>query len=76
MPGTLKRGKAAKQMLDVFLHSRDCLPHEKALLKGLTDPEMVAIMLGDVKVSVPGLQSALQQKKKEKKAASKAKSSK
>ena len=28
---------------------------EKTLLKGLTDPEMVAILIGDVKVSTPGI---------------------
>lgn len=70
-PGTGKKGKSAKHAVEVFLNSKDCTPQEKSLMKGLTDPEMVAIMIGDVKVSVPGLYSTLKNKKNEKKKASK-----
>jgi hypothetical protein len=47
----------------LFTHSRECPPTEKTLIKGLTDPEMVAIMIGDVKLSVPGLFMMQRQKK-------------
>ena len=72
-PGTNKKGKAAKQAVDIFMNSKDCSNHEKALIKGLTDPEMVAIMIGDVKLSVPGLYSTLKNKKVEKKKSAKEK---
>ncbi len=70
-PGTGKKGKTAKNAIDVFLNSKDCTQTEKTLMKGLTDPEMVAIMIGDVKLSVPGLYSTLKNKKIEKKKGSK-----
>jgi hypothetical protein len=66
-PGTAKKGKTAKYALEVFTNSKECAPQEKSLIKGLTDPEMVAIMIGDVKLSVPGLYSTLKNKKNEKK---------
>jgi hypothetical protein len=72
-PGTAKKGKTAKYALEVFTNSKDCPPAEKSLIKGLTDPEMVAIMIGDVKLSVPGLYSTLKNKKNEKKKSSQAK---
>ena len=62
-PGTGKKGKAAKQAVDVFTRMKECTPTEKALMRALTDPEMVAIMIGDVKLSMPGLYQAQRQKK-------------
>ncbi len=53
-----------KQAIEVFTQSKECLANEKNLLKGLTDPEMVAIMIGDVKVSTPGLQKVQRGQKK------------
>lgn len=70
-PGTNKKGKAAKQAVEIFMNSKDCSNNEKTLIKGLTDPEMVAIMIGDVKLSVPGLYSTLKNKKVEKKKSAK-----
>jgi hypothetical protein len=72
-PGTGKKGKTAKNAIEVFSNTKDCSPLEKSLMKGLTDPEMVAIMIGDVKLSVPGLYSTLKNKKNEKKKSSKEK---
>jgi hypothetical protein len=66
-PGTGKKGKTVKNAVEVFTTSKDCSAMEKALMKGLSDPEMVAIMIGDVKMSVPGLYSTLKNKKAEKK---------
>ena len=41
----------------------EALNKERTLIKGLTDPEMVAIMIGDVKLSMPGLYDTLKKKK-------------
>jgi len=60
-PGTAKKGKCCKQAIEVFLSGRDATADEKYLMKGLTDPEMVAVMIGDVKLSTPGLQVVKQQ---------------
>jgi len=65
-PGTQKKGKAAKQSIEVFLSNKDCSDMESTLLKCLTDPEMVAIMIGDVTVSTPGLSQILQKQQKQK----------
>ena len=70
-PGTGKKGKSAKNAVEVFTSSKDCSPQEKDLIKSLSDPEMVAIMIGDVKLSVPGLIAAMKNKKNEKKKAKK-----
>lgn len=66
-PGTLKKGKAVKQAIEVFTRSKECSALEKGLMRGLTDPEMVAIMIGDVKLSTPGLQKVQRGQKQEKK---------
>lgn len=66
-PGTQKKGKAAKQALEVFLKNRDVTPVEKVHMKSLGDPEMVAIMIGDVRLSTPGLQGLQRAKKDQKK---------
>ena len=55
-PGTLKRGKVCKQALELFASMKDAPPLEKQLIKGITDPEAAAIMIGDIRMSVPGLQ--------------------
>ena len=62
-PGTGKKGKSAKQAVDVFTRMKECGAAERSLLRALTDPEMVAIMIGDVKLSMPGLFQAQRQKK-------------
>ena len=62
-PGTGKKGKSAKQAVDVFTRMKECSSAERSLMRALTDPEMVAIMIGDVKLSMPGLFQAQRQKK-------------
>lgn len=57
----------AKQIVDVFVNSKECSLTEKDLLRGLTDPEMVAILIGDVKLNVAGLQNVIKSKKNDKK---------
>lgn len=96
VPGGQKKGKAAKQVVELLSTSSLCsarcgaaLPpirpssvtcrekallhsllacREKALLKAVPDTEMVAVMIGGVKLSMPGLQKAAQRSKKAKKA--------
>eukprot|EP00752_Nemacystus_decipiens_P013835 g12284.t1 len=63
-PGKQKRGKAAKQAIEVFSRARDTPPSHKGLIKGVTDNECVQAMIGDVKVAVAGLAQATQAKKK------------
>ena len=53
-PGTLKKGKAAKLAVELFTTGKDCIDTEKSLIRGMLDPEMVAILLGYVKLSMPG----------------------
>lgn len=84
-PGTIKKGKACKNAVEVFVNSKaystappsasegamddggvslnEAAGKERVLIKGLTDPEMVAIMIGDVKLSMPGLYNTLKKKK-------------
>lgn len=59
-PGKQKRGKASKQAIEVFSRGQSTPAPHKALMKGVTDNEMVAAMIGDVKVSVAGLAQATQ----------------
>ena len=59
-PGKQKRGKAAKQAIEVFSRARDTPPSHKGLIKGVTDSECVQAMIGDVKVAVAGLAQATQ----------------
>ncbi|KAG0577183.1 hypothetical protein KC19_5G137000 [Ceratodon purpureus] len=70
-PGNAKKGKAAKFAVDVFSHMQEVSPREKELMKAMTDPEMVACMIGNVKVTAPGSTKLKQAQKKGKKASSK-----
>ena len=65
-PGTGKKGKICKQAIDIFTESRECTTMERNALKGLTDTEMVANMIGDCKLSIPGLTKVIQQTQKRK----------
>ena len=56
-PGVGKKGKSCKQAIEVFSRFKDCSVREKELITGLTDTEVVATMIGDVKLSMPGLYS-------------------
>ncbi|KAK4433847.1 Nuclear export mediator factor NEMF [Sesamum alatum] len=73
IPGTLKKGKAAKTAMSLFSHMPEATTREKELMKACTDPELVAAIIGNVKVSAAGL-TQLKQKQKKNKKASKAES--
>ncbi|KAL1803663.1 hypothetical protein ACET3Z_032310 [Daucus carota] len=68
IPGTAKRGKAAKMSMNLFSHMPDATQREKELMKACTDPELVAAIIGNVKVSATGLSQLKQKEKKGKKA--------
>ena len=39
-PGTVKKGKAAKQAVELFCRGKESSSHESTLIKALTDPEV------------------------------------
>uniref|UniRef100_A0A0D9Y0F9 CCHC-type domain-containing protein n=1 Tax=Leersia perrieri TaxID=77586 RepID=A0A0D9Y0F9_9ORYZ len=64
-PGTAKKGKAAKTAMSLFVHTVDATNREKELMKACTDPELVAAIVGNAKITAPGL-TQLKQKQKQK----------
>ena len=62
IPGSQKRGKASKQALEIFLRFPNITQQEKDLIKALGETELTQQMLGNVKLSTPGLHN--QPKKK------------
>uniref|UniRef100_A0ACD5Y6R5 Uncharacterized protein n=2 Tax=Avena sativa TaxID=4498 RepID=A0ACD5Y6R5_AVESA len=67
-PGTAKKGKAAKTAMSLFMHIPDAANREKELMKACTDPELVAAIVGNAKITAPGL-TQMKQKQKGKRAA-------
>jgi hypothetical protein len=68
-PGTLKKGKAAKQSVELLVRGGEVLPRERDLMRAVPDAEVVACMVGTVKISASGLQQLKLASKKAKKAA-------
>ncbi|CAB4262489.1 unnamed protein product [Prunus armeniaca] len=71
-PGSVKRGKAAKTAMNLFSHMTEATVREKELMKACTDPELVAAIIGNVKITSAGLTQLKQKQKKVKKSNSKA----
>ncbi|XVF38928.1 hypothetical protein REPUB_Repub20aG0144800 [Reevesia pubescens] len=67
IPGTAKRGKASKTAMDLFSHMPEASNREKELMKACTDPELVAAIIGNVKITAAGLTQLKQKQKKGKK---------
>ncbi|CAA2950932.1 nuclear export mediator factor NEMF [Olea europaea subsp. europaea] len=67
IPGTLKKGKAAKTAINLFNHIPEATGREKELMKACTDPELVAAIIGNVKISAAGLTQLKQKQKRSKK---------
>ncbi|RKP34361.1 fibronectin-binding protein A N-terminus-domain-containing protein [Dimargaris cristalligena] len=63
-PGTLKKGKACKSALAVFLTNPESTAQEKALMKSVPDTDLISQMLAKVKVSAPNLELARKSLKK------------
>eukprot|EP00878_Enallax_costatus_P027775 GHUV01029928.1.p3 GENE.GHUV01029928.1~~GHUV01029928.1.p3 ORF type:complete len:131 (+),score=46.18 GHUV01029928.1:952-1344(+) len=72
-PGTLKKGKAVKQAVDVLVRGQDVVARERELIRACPDADMVNAMVGTVKISAAGLQQIKQASKKAKKAAAQSK---
>ncbi|CAI8001853.1 Nuclear export mediator factor Nemf [Geodia barretti] len=53
VPGTNKRGKAARAALHRFIQSRDSSQREKDLLKSVKDNDLSRYIPGKVKISIP-----------------------
>lgn len=58
---------AAKTAMNLFSHMSEATSREKELMKACTDPELVAAIVGNVKVSAAGLTQLKQKTKKNKK---------
>ncbi|KAL6970195.1 hypothetical protein U1Q18_029898 [Sarracenia purpurea var. burkii] len=67
VPGTAKKGKAAKMAMNLFSHMPEATSREKELMKACTDPELVAAIIGNVKITAAGLTQLKQKQKKGKK---------
>mmetsp|Transcript_17678 Transcript_17678/g.26778 ORF Transcript_17678/g.26778 Transcript_17678/m.26778 type:complete len:1179 (-) Transcript_17678:202-3738(-) len=69
-PGNLKRGKAAKQCVDHFIHQNDNKeknPHVERmrdLIKRLNDNDWVQVICSDVKISSAGAKKGIKSQKK------------
>ncbi|XP_062108859.1 uncharacterized protein LOC133819592 [Humulus lupulus] len=72
-PGNAKKGKAAKTAMNLFSHTPEATVREKELMKACTDPELVAAIVGNVKITAAGL-TQLKQKQKKSNKSSKGKS--
>ncbi|ERN03282.1 nuclear export mediator factor NEMF [Amborella trichopoda] len=66
-PGMAKKGKAAKTAMNLFSHMPEATGREKELMKACTDPELVAAIIGNVKITAAGLTQLKQRQKKGKK---------
>ncbi|PON64888.1 Zinc finger, CCHC-type [Parasponia andersonii] len=73
IPGSAKKGKAAKIAMNLFSHMPEATSREKELMKACTDPELVAAIIGNVKITAAGL-TQLKQKQKKSNKTSKGKS--
>ncbi|XVF62394.1 hypothetical protein PTKIN_Ptkin09bG0004100 [Pterospermum kingtungense] len=67
IPGNAKKGKAAKTAMNLFSHMPEASNREKELMKACTDPELVAAIIGNVKITAAGLTQLKQKQKKGKK---------
>ncbi|CAJ1963097.1 unnamed protein product [Sphenostylis stenocarpa] len=72
IPGPAKKGKAAKTAVNLFSHMSEATNREKELMKACTDPELVAAIIGNVKISAAGLTQLKQKQKKGKKSSKQA----
>ncbi|KAK1385544.1 nuclear export mediator factor Nemf [Heracleum sosnowskyi] len=68
IPGSSKRGKAAKMSVNLFSQIAEATQREKELMKACTDSELVAAIIGNLKVSATGLHQLKQKEKIGKKA--------
>ncbi|OEU20848.1 DUF814-domain-containing protein [Fragilariopsis cylindrus CCMP1102] len=75
-PGNMKRGKASKQCIDMFLRESAVPEHCRGLIKNVADNEWVQAICGDVKISAAGASKAIQKSKAKSKASKRNKNKK
>lgn len=68
----MKKGKAAKQAMDLLSRGPDVAPRERDLLKLVPEMDLINAFVGACKLSMPGMQKLKQSEKKNKKAKAKA----
>jgi predicted ribosome quality control (RQC) complex YloA/Tae2 family protein len=67
-PGAQKKGKASKQAMEIFYRLKDSPPQEMALLKQVSDADLVATIMSGVSISAAGLSQIRKNQKQNKKA--------
>ncbi|GLI62598.1 hypothetical protein VaNZ11_005137 [Volvox africanus] len=68
-PGTVKKGKAARQAIELLIRGLDVAPRERDVMKAVPEMEAINALVGPgVKLSMPGLQKLKADDKKTKKA--------
>ncbi|EFJ40300.1 hypothetical protein VOLCADRAFT_48102, partial [Volvox carteri f. nagariensis] len=67
-PGTVKKGKAARQALELLTRGSEVPPREREVLRALPEMEAITALVGPgVKLSMPGLQKLKMDEKKTRK---------
>ena len=67
LPGPLKKSKAVKTCMEFFTRLPQCKGQERTVIEGMRDGETTALMMPEVRVSMPGLQAVKQAAKQVKK---------
>jgi len=65
-PGGMKKGKASKLAIEMYLKGGDVTAREKELIKHVSENEVVQVLVPDLKVSTPGLYKNTKGKQKNK----------
>jgi len=57
VPGTMKKGKAARICINMFLNNPDITDRERELIKALSEEELTLTMISNCKVASPGMKN-------------------
>ena len=68
LPGAAKKGKAAKQALQLYMATAQVTPQETDLLKLVPEQELINVLLSNIKLSYPGQQDGKKKTKNKPKA--------
>ena len=66
IPGTLKKGKAARQAAELLLRGEGVGARERDLVRAVPEPEAINTLCGTVKIQAAGLLQMKQAAKKKK----------
>ena len=67
LPGPLKKSKGVKTCMEFFTRLPQCKGRERAVIDAMRDGETTALMMAEVKISMPGLQAIKQTVKQQNK---------